>query len=75
MELASPVDMKLLLLILHRYIYLFSKESLLMIGHYFLQDDFSQAVSDFCKSEKIQIENYIEACKSYTPFNKDYRIV
>ncbi len=43
--------------------------------HYFLKDDFGQAVSDFCKSEKIQIENYIEACKSYTPFNKDYKIV
>ena len=43
--------------------------------HYFLKDDFGQAVNDFCKSEKIQIENYIEACKSYTPFNKDYRIV
>ena len=42
--------------------------------HYFLRDDFGQAVSDFCKSERIQIENYIEACKSYTPFNNDYRI-
>ena len=42
--------------------------------HYFLRDDFGQAVSDFCKSEKSQIENYIEACKSYTPFNNDYRI-
>ena len=42
--------------------------------HYFLKEDFGQAVSDFCKSEKIQIENYIEACKSYTPFNKDYKI-
>ena len=42
--------------------------------HYFLKDDFRAAVNDFCKSEKSQIENYIEACKSYTPFNKDYRI-
>jgi len=42
--------------------------------HYFLRDDFGQAVRDFCKSERIQIENYIEACKSYTPFNNDYRI-
>ena len=42
--------------------------------HYFLRDDFGQAVSDFCKSERTQIENYIEACKSYTPFNNDYRI-
>ena len=42
--------------------------------HYFLRDDFGQAVSDFCKSERIQIEKYIEACKSYTPFNNDYRI-
>ena len=42
--------------------------------HYFLRDDFGQAVSDFCKAERAQIENYIEACKSYTPFNNDYRI-
>jgi len=42
--------------------------------HYFLKNDFKAAVNDFCKSEKFQIENYIEACKSYTPFNKDYRI-
>jgi len=42
--------------------------------HYFLRDDFGQAVNDFCKSERIQIESYIEACKSYTPFNNDYRI-
>jgi hypothetical protein len=42
--------------------------------HYFLKDDFRDAVRDFCISEKTQIENYIEACKSYTPFNKDYRI-
>jgi predicted N-acyltransferase len=42
--------------------------------HYFLREDFEEAVSDFCKSERNQIENYIEACKSYTPFNNDYRI-
>ena len=42
--------------------------------HYFLRDDFGQAVSDFCKSERSQIEKYIEACKSYTPFNNDYKI-
>ena len=42
--------------------------------HYFLKADFGDAVSNFCKSEKKQIENYIEACKSYTPFNKDYKI-
>ena len=42
--------------------------------HYFLRDDFGQAVNDFCKSERTQIENYIEACKSYTPFNNDYKM-
>ena len=42
--------------------------------HFFLKEDFGQAVGEFCKSEKTQIENYIEACKSYTPFNNDYRI-
>ena len=42
--------------------------------HYFLKEDFGQAVSDFCKSERVQIKKYIEACKSYTPFNNDYKI-
>lgn len=42
--------------------------------HFFLKEDFGQAVGEFCKSERAQIENYIEACKSYTPFNNDYRI-
>jgi len=42
--------------------------------HYFLAKDLSQAVQGFCKSEKKQIEDYVEACKSYTPFNKDYKI-
>ena len=42
--------------------------------HYFLHDDLGDAVNNFCASEKKQIENYIEACKSYTPFNKDYKI-
>ena len=42
--------------------------------HYFLRDDFGQAVNDFCKSERAQVENYIEACKSYTPFNNDYKM-
>ena len=41
--------------------------------HYFLKEDFGQAVSDFCKSERVQIKNYIEACKSYTPFNNEER--
>ena len=42
--------------------------------HFFLKEDFGQAVGEFCKSERTQIENYVEACKSYTPFNNDYRI-
>ena len=42
--------------------------------HFFLKEDFRQAVGEFCKSERTQIENYVEACKSYTPFNNDYRI-
>ena len=42
--------------------------------HFFLKEDFGQAVGEFCKSERAQIENYIEACKAYTPFNNDYRI-
>ena len=42
--------------------------------HYFLKEDFGEAVKNFCESEKTQIKNYIEACRSYTPFNKDYKI-
>ena len=42
--------------------------------HYFLKKDLGQAVQNFCKSEKNQVENYLQACKSYTPFNKNYRI-
>ena len=50
------------------------KQTFNALQDYFLKDDFGDAVSNFCKSEKKQIENYIEACRSYTPFNKDYKI-
>ena len=42
--------------------------------HYFLKEDFEEAVRNYCNSEKVQIKNYLEVCKTYTPFNKDYKI-
>ena len=42
--------------------------------HYFLKEDLRDAIKSFCESEKFQIENYIEACKAYTPFNKNNKI-
>lgn len=42
--------------------------------HYFLKEDLRDAIKSFCESEKLQIENYIEACKTYTPFNKNNKI-
>ena len=47
--------------------------TLKLIISLFFKRGFWEAVSDFCKSERNQIENYIEACKSYTPFNNDYK--
>ena len=42
--------------------------------HYFLKEDFEKAVRNYCDAEKVQIKNYLEVCKTYTPFNKDYKI-
>ena len=42
--------------------------------HYILQNDFKDAILDFCNREKIENKNYLEACKRYTPFNNEYKI-
>ncbi len=42
--------------------------------HYFLNKDFEEAVKKYCRSERAQIKNYLEACKRYTPFNINYKI-
>ena len=42
--------------------------------HYILRKDFKDAILDFCNREKIENKRYLEACKGYTPFNKEYKI-
>ena len=42
--------------------------------HYIKENDFRKAINDFCSRERQEIDSYIEACKRYTPFNKDYKI-
>ena len=42
--------------------------------HLIMKDDFRKAISDFCIREKEEIQSYLEACKRYTPFNKEYKI-
>ena len=42
--------------------------------HYLKELDFRNAIKDFCLRESIEIKNYIEACKRYTPFKKEYKI-
>ena len=41
--------------------------------HYILRKDFKDAILDFCNREKIENKRYLEACKRYTPFNKEYK--
>jgi len=42
--------------------------------HFILKEDFRNAIADFCNREKKEIRNYLDACKRYTPFNKEYKI-
>ena len=42
--------------------------------HYILRKDFKDAILDFCNREQIENKRYLEACKRYTPFNKEYKI-
>ena len=42
--------------------------------HFILKEDFRNAIADFCNREKEEIKNYLDACKRYTPFNKEYKI-
>ena len=42
--------------------------------HYKLHKDFKDAILDFCNREKIENRRYLDACKRYTPFNKEYKI-
>ena len=42
--------------------------------HFILKEDFRNAIADFCNRENEEIKNYLDACKRYTPFNKEYKI-
>ena len=42
--------------------------------HYIKEVDFRNAIKDFCNRESVEIKNYLEACRRYTPFKKEYKI-
>ncbi len=42
--------------------------------HYIKENDFRNAIVEFCKKEEVEINRYLKACKRYTPFNKEYKI-
>tara|TARA_B100001027_G_scaffold163956_1_gene116260 strand:+ start:857 stop:1993 length:1137 start_codon:yes stop_codon:yes gene_type:complete len=42
--------------------------------HYIKENDFRNAIVEFCEKEKNEINRYLEACERYTPFNKEYKI-
>ena len=42
--------------------------------HYIKENDFRNAIVEFCEKEKSEITRYLEACERYTPFNKEYKI-
>lgn len=43
--------------------------------HFIKSDDFREAIKSFCNQETVNIKNYIESCKKYTPFKKTDRII
>ena len=42
--------------------------------HYIKENDFRNAIIEFCEKEEVEINRYLKACKRYTPFNKEYKI-
>ncbi len=42
--------------------------------HYLKENDFRNAIIEFCEKEKVEINRYLKACERYTPFNKEYKI-
>jgi len=42
--------------------------------HYIKENDFRNAIIEFCEKEEIEINRYLKACERYTPFNKEYKI-
>ena len=42
--------------------------------HYVKENDFRNAIIEFCEKEEVEINRYLKACERYTPFNKEYKI-
>ena len=42
--------------------------------HYIKENDFRNAIIEFCEKEEVEINRYLKACQRYTPFNKEYKI-
>ena len=42
--------------------------------HYIKENDFRNAIIEFCDKEEVEINRYLKACERYTPFNKEYKI-
>ncbi len=42
--------------------------------HYIKENDFRNAIIEFCEKEEVEINRYLKACERYTPFNKKYKI-
>ena len=42
--------------------------------HYIKENDFRNAIIEFCEKEGVEINRYLKACERYTPFNKEYKI-
>ena len=42
--------------------------------HFLKENDFRNAIIEFCEKEEVEINRYLKACERYTPFNKEYKI-
>ena len=42
--------------------------------HYIKENDFRNAIIEFCEKEEIEINRYLKACERYTPFKIEYKI-
>jgi len=42
--------------------------------HYIKENDFRNAIIEFCEKEEVEINRYLKACERYTPFNIEYKI-
>ena len=42
--------------------------------HYIKENDFRNAIIEFCEKEEVEINRYLKVCERYTPFNKEYKI-